>query len=186
MKCYDILMSQIKYHGRLPIRTGELVGLRWDCVLYVSRRSYGWGADIPGKYGDVAIEYLDEAEDVSKVVVDPESWDYRVWFWKHFPEGKAGDEAAMLEQPAANPKYTIAEAYVAGLDPTDSNAEFRVVMTFDEKGEPDVSWTPKLAKEEESIREYFILGKDKLADPWSVVEWDAYRYNFFSVVVDLR
>ena len=92
----------------------------------------------------------------------------------------------MLEQPAANPKYTIAEAFVAGLDPTDANAEFRAVMTFDEKGYPEVSWSPKLTKEEEAIREYVVLGKEKLTDPWSIVEWDAYRYNFFSVIVDLR
>lgn len=179
-------LSQIKYHGRRPIWAGELVGLQWNCVLYVGRRSFGWGVEIPGRYGDVAIEYLDEAEDVGGVVVDPKSWDYRDWFWKHFPEGKSGDEAAMLEQPAANPKYTIAEAFVAGLDPTDANAEFRAVMTFDEKGYPEVSWSPKLTKEEEAIREYVVLGKEKLTDPWSIVEWDAYRYNFFSVIVDLR
>ena len=179
-------LSRIKYHGQRPIWTGELAGLHWNCVLYVSRHSYGWGVDIPGRYGDVAIEYLDEAEDVNKVVVDPGSWDYRDWFQKHFPGGKSGDPAAILEQPAANPKYTIAEAYVAGLDPTDPKAEFRAEVTFGEKGEPEVSWSPKLTKDEEAIREYLVLGKEKITDPWSIVEWDAYRYNFFSVIVDLR
>lgn len=179
-------LSRIKYHGQRPIWVGELAGLHWNCVLYVSRRSYGWGVDIPGKYGDVAIEYLDEADDVNKVVVDPGSWDYRDWFGKHFPEGKSGDAAAMLEQPAANPKYTIAEAFVAGLDPTDPEAEFRTEVSFNEKGEPVVGWSPKLSKEEEAKRDYIVLGKKNLSDQWSIVDWDEYRYNFFSVIVDLR
>ena len=186
-KCEQLRV--IKYHGIRSFPEYFLNDVAWDCVLYVSRKSYGWGVEIPGTYNGHEIRYLsdeDAAED-GKVVIDVESWDFRNWVYKHDAENLLGKQgAACLEMPAANPRYTIAEAYVAGLDPTDPKAEFRAVVTFDEKGEPVVGWSPKLTEEEEAKRLYLVLGKEKITDPWSVVEWDAYRYNFFSVIVDLR
>lgn len=186
-KCEQLRV--IKYHGIRSFPEYFLNDVAWDCVLYVSRKSYGWGVEIPGTYNGHEIRYLsdeDAAED-GKVVIDVESWDFRDWVYKYdFSKPLAEHGAACLEMPAANPRYTIAEAYVAGLDPTDPKAEFRAVVTFDEKGEPVVGWSPKLTEEEEAKRLYLVLGKKKITDPWSVVEWDAYRYNFFSVIVDLR
>ena len=186
-KCEQLRV--IKYHGIRSFPEYFLNDVAWDCVLYVSRKSYGWGVEIPGTYNGHEIRYLsdeDAAED-GKVVIDVESWDFRDWVYKYDAENLLSKQgAACLGMPAANPRYTIAEAYVAGLDPTDPKAEFRAVVTFDEKGEPIVGWSPKLTEEEEAKRLYLVLGKEKITDPWSVVEWDAYRYNFFSVIVDLR
>lgn len=61
-------------------------------------------------------------------------------------------------------------------------------MTFNEKGEPVVSWEPKLEEPEAALRRYIVLGKVKMSDPWTLVEneWDQWQYNFFQVVVEMR
>ena len=184
-------LNVIKYHGAKSFPAYFLNDVRWDCALYVSRKSYGWGVEIPGTYNDRPIRYLsdeDAAED-AKIAIDVESWDFRDWVYKH-DVGWLLDKhgAAYLEMPAANPKYTIAEAYAAGLDPTDPTADFHAVVTFNEKGEPVVSWEPKLEEPEAALRRYIVLGKEKLTDTWTLVEneWDQWQYNFFQVVVELR
>jgi len=187
-KCSPLM--EIKYHGLEAFPSHVLNDVNPGCVVYVSRHSYGWGVEIPGTYNGRRIEFLsaEDAVEDEKTRVDPTDGAYRDWVCKYFKVVSAATYADILEQPAANPKYTVAGAYTAGLDPTDPTAEFRVVMTFDGKGYPEVSWDPKILNpDEEAKRRYLILGKDQLTDPWTIVyEGESWRYNFFQVVVEMR
>ena len=83
----------------------------------------------------------------------------------------------------------MAEAYVAGIDPTDSDAEFTVRIDRVYDGIAEISYAPVLPGSETMLRNYCFLGKENLADlDWTVVNEPAYvKYmRFFKVLVEMR
>ena len=90
---------------------------------------------------------------------------------------------------AANPRYTLAEAYVAGIDPTDSDAKFTVRIDRVCDGIAEISYDPVLPGSETMLRNYYFLGKENLADPdWTAIDEPTYvKYmRFFKVLVEMR
>ena len=77
--------------------------------------------------------------------------------------------------------------YVAGTDPTDETDVFTASITFDETGNPVISWSPELSVEEASKRKYTTYGKVKLTDEWiEVMDGQEKNYNFFKITVEMR
>jgi len=76
----------------------------------------------------------------------------------------------------------------AGEIRTDEYDVFKASITFDkETGEPVISWTPELSKEEAAKRVYRKFGKVKLNDvDWSPIDGDEAQYNFFKVSVEMK
>lgn len=87
---------------------------------------------------------------------------------------------AVAKQPAANGRLTVADCYVAGLDPNDPAAEFKAVIEMVD-GVPVVTPSPDLKDE----RVYKVLGKTSLEDAG---EWQ-YPTNalhrFFKISVEM-
>ena len=86
------------------------------------------------------------------------------WITEQLPE--TIDEFDVYEStakgPAANPRYTVEECYIAGTDPADAKAEFtaKIEMNGDM---PQVTPDPDLG----AARKYTVKGKEKLGD----AEW---------------
>ena len=93
-----------------------------------------------------------------------------------------GDYEAAAFEIAANGVNKVWECYIAGLDPTDAEAEFRAVISF-ANGAPVISWDPKLDAEEEAKRTYTIYGRESLTEG----SWGPTNANsrFFKVSVEL-
>ncbi len=111
------------------------------------------------------------------------------WLDEYYPDletWEAHEHAAW--SLAANGVNKVWQCYVAGLAPTCATNRFFATIGFDEKGTPDIGWSPELSDEETAKRTYTILGKTSLTNEnWSVVapgtESD---YNFFSVSVEMK
>ena len=78
--------------------------------------------------------------------------------------------------------------YVAGTDPLDEASLFSAIISFDEDGDPVVSWRPMLDDEKASRRIYTIYGKSNLDDEnWTIVpKGKETEYRFFKIVVQMR
>ena len=97
-------------------------------------------------------------------------------------DGTAEGYEAAAAAKAANRAYTVADCYVAGLDPTDPAATFSADMTFT-NGAPVVSWTPDLNEGgTQSARSYEVQGKPTMADDWDATNSAS---RFFRVKVEL-
>ena len=113
----------------------------------------------------------------TQTTVTPVPYD---WITEKLPE--TVDEYDVYEStakgPAANPRYTVEECYIAGTDPADAKAEFtaRIEMNGDA---PQVTPDPDLG----SARKYTVKGKEKLGD----AEWAeaAEGHRFFKVTVEM-
>ena len=99
-----------------------------------------------------------------------------------------GDYEAAARATAANGENQVWQCYVAGLDPTNAASRLLATIGFDEEGEPEIGWTPKLSDEEEVRRTYTILGKTSLtSEDWTpVAPGTEANYNFFSVSVEMK
>ncbi len=87
---------------------------------------------------------------------------------------------AVAKQPAANGRLTVADCYVAGLDPNDPAAEFKAVIEMVD-GVPVVMPSPDLKDE----RVYKVLGKTSLEDAG---EWQYPTnalHHFFKISVEM-
>lgn len=87
---------------------------------------------------------------------------------------------AVAKQPAANGRLTVADCYVAGLDPNDPAAEFKAVIEMVD-GVPVVTPSPDLKDE----RVYKVLGKTSLEDAG---EWQYPTnalHHFFKISVEM-
>lgn len=92
-----------------------------------------------------------------------------------------GYEAA-AQAKAANRAYTVAECYMAGLDPTNPSATFTADLTFT-NGTTEVSWTPDLNEGgAKSARSYVVEGKPAMTDDWDATNSAS---RFFRVKVAL-
>ncbi|MGN0846697.1 MAG: chitobiase/beta-hexosaminidase C-terminal domain-containing protein [Kiritimatiellia bacterium] len=109
------------------------------------------------------------------------------WLLAKCPE--AVDEYEVYERVAksraANPAYTVADCYVAGLDPEKPADEFKAVIEMDADGKPVVTWEPVLEPAEAAKRVYTVYGKARLDDAaWEpVTEANRARMRFFKVSV---
>ena len=107
------------------------------------------------------------------------------WLVRHDPD--VVDEYAAYEVSAkgkaANPRYTMEEAYVAGIDPVDPSAEFMATITIS-NGMPVVTWEPDL-NTNGIIRTYKVYGCETLegGGDWQYPTNKLHR--FFKVEVDM-
>ena len=69
----------------------------------------------------------------------------------------------------------MAEAYVAGIEPTNSDAKFAVRIDRVYDGIVEISYDPVQPGGEAMLRNYCFLGKENLADlDWTVINEPAY------------
>jgi hypothetical protein len=89
------------------------------------------------------------------------------WLEKHgLGDGTADGYEAAAATNAANRAYTVADCYVAGLDPTNPTARFMAGITFT-NGSLVVSWTPDLSEKDiKSERSYVLEGTPTLTNTW--------------------
>ncbi len=93
-----------------------------------------------------------------------------------------GDHEAAAKVPAANGR-PVWECYVAGLSPTDPEADFKITSISFAGGEPVIEWDPDLnAGGTQADRTYVEEGKASMADEWGPRDADS---RFFRVRVKL-
>ena len=84
---------------------------------------------------------------------------------------------------------TLYDSYVAGLDPTDEESQFKVKIEI-VNNEPVVSWEPELSPEEAAKRKYTIYGCTELGGEWHKVEdvsaESRPQFRFFKVGVEMK
>ena len=88
---------------------------------------------------------------------------------------------------AANGKDTYWDCYVAGVDPSDPNAEFKALISMT-NGVPSIGWSPALNgdKVKNGVRIYSVSGTKSLGEDaqWEMVkDGQESSYNFFKVSV---
>ena len=83
----------------------------------------------------------------------------------------------------------MAEAYVAGIEPTNSDAKFAVRIDRVYDGIVEISYAPVQPGSETMLRNYCFLGKENLADPdRTVINEPTYvKYmRFFKALVEMK
>jgi len=86
----------------------------------------------------------------------------------------------VAKQKAYNPRYTVEQCYVAGLDPESTTNEFKMAISM-ESGFPTVTWDPDLGV----LREYKIWGRELLmSGDWQYPTNSTHR--FFKVTVEMK
>ena len=91
---------------------------------------------------------------------------------------QGGDYEAAAGAPAANGQATVWQCYLAGLDPMDADAEFRLTAEVVD-GDLVLTWEPNLGDEE---RTYEVQGKASMLDDWGPVDENS---SFYRVLVTL-
>ena len=183
----DPCITNIIYRAASAERLQWYDELRDDCVVRVRPDSFGWGVPIPGTWKGARIEYLDDSE--LEPIVDISSPSFLMWFDMYGKKCGAATPSDAFTAKAANPRYTLAEAYVAGIDPTDPAAKFTVRIDRVYDGIAEISYDPVLPGSETMLRNYYFLGKENLADPdWTIINEPTYvKYmRFFKVLVEMR
>ena len=107
------------------------------------------------------------------------------WITKYYPHTIKEYEhfEAKVRQPSSNPLYTVEDAYVIGLDPTDAHSKFFASICIS-NGIPYVSWTPNLNTNGIN-RIYKVFGRESLNNS---AEWQYPTYShhrFFRVMVEM-
>ena len=106
------------------------------------------------------------------------------WLAKHDPD--VVDEYASYEasakRQAANPRFTMEDAYVAGIDPADPQAEFKAEIDIVD-GEVRIKWTPDL-NTNKIDRIYTVLGKENLVDGKGWAPTNS-THRFFKVKIEM-
>lgn|GEM_PF-2499218 len=82
-----------------------------------------------------------------------------LWLRAYFPSAPFDSYAAVAGQTAANGLNTVAQCYVAGLDPTNASSRFLASIVLS-NGTPRIAWSPDLGAE----RVYHVQGKADLSD----------------------
>ena len=105
------------------------------------------------------------------------------WLEEHgLGDGTEEGYEAAATADAANNAYTVADCYVAGLDPSDPSATFTADIAFT-NGAPVVSWTPDLNEEgAKSERSYEVEGRATMTNEWGATNAAS---RFFRVKVGL-
>ncbi len=93
----------------------------------------------------------------------------------------AGFETA-ADATAANGINTVAECYVAGLNPTNKSSTFTATLAFT-NGHPVVTWTPDLNENDtRTDRSYVVEGRPSMTNAWGVTNASS---RFFRVLVKM-
>ena len=82
-----------------------------------------------------------------------------LWLRTYFPSAPFSSYAALAGQTASNGLNTIAECYVAGLNPTNATSRFRATITLT-NNTPYIAWSPDLRPN----RTYEVQGKTNLSE----------------------
>lgn len=144
-------------------------------VWFADKTGNSWGNDI-------------ELDEVSVPAVDANGGEVSIpagWFTNYYESAASGsatvsDLAAIAAQPAANGVNTVGECYVALLDPTNATDRFKAEISFNDVGDPVITWTPK----DETTRDYTLYSSDDLQN-WTALP-AASTGLFFKVQVRLK
>jgi len=134
-----------------------------DCIWV---RSYAWDSDELYTHGTKAkVPYA--------------------WINKHFPQTIDEYESyeEIVKERAANQAYTIEDAFVAGINPTDETAEFKATIAIT-NGVPYVIWNPNLNTNGEA-RLYKVWGRENLQDDFHWEYPTNSLHRFFKVTVEM-
>ena len=107
------------------------------------------------------------------------------WITRYYPHTIKEYESyeAAVKEPSSNPQYTIEEAYLIGLDPTNHQSTFTASIRM-LNGIPIITWTPNL-NTNAIERSYKVWGRKSLIDT------NAWQYptnslhQFFKVTVEM-
>lgn len=144
-------------------------------VRSLSHTGNSWGNDIELK--DVIVAATDGN---GGGIAIPASW-FTNYYESAVAEASTVDALAELAgQTAANGVNSVAECYVALLDPTNENSRFVAYITFDDDSNPQIDWSPK----DETRREYVVSNSSDLA-AWKLLP-DTATNSFFKVGVKLK
>ena len=158
-----------------------------------------WQTEFKGEWGAVTIRVVDGLNSVSEIIEQktldgqyslfaiPHSW---VDAFLEILQSASGDYSLAVKTVGKN-GCTLADSYVAGLDPADPKSTFKTRIDFKD-GKPVVSWEPALNGTEENgrckktgVRTYRVLGSTD-TKTWSEVnDGEECRYNFFKVNVEM-
>ena len=140
--------------------------------------------------------------------VPPMATDWLRWAWgrvtEAWPEKVGAEPASYAEyldfatnspptgKTSGGAPFTVAEDYVAGTDPADTNDVFRATITIGADGVPTIGWTP--AECAYGPRRYTLLGAPSLDAPaaWAATDASApaprfcETNRFFRVAVELE
>ncbi len=142
-------------------------------VRSLSNTGNSWGNDI-------------ELEDAVVVAEDGNGEEISIpasWFTNYYESAatsSAADLAAIAAQPAANGVNSVAECYIALLNPTNENGRFTAFITFDDDNNPIIDWDPR----DETKREYIVSNSSDLVK-WKKLP-SATTNSFFKVGVKLK
>ena len=108
-----------------------------------------------------------------------------VWLRAYYPAIEDAYEAyeTAAKAPAANPRFTVEEAYVAGFDPTDPLAAFRAYIAV-ANDDVRVWWWPNLNTNGVN-RVYKVWGKTNLTDTSDWMYPTNSSHRFFKVTVEM-
>ncbi|MBQ4439809.1 MAG: C10 family peptidase [Kiritimatiellae bacterium] len=144
-------------------------------VIKASKIGNSWGNDI--ELEDVIVA---ATEGNGGGIAIPASW-FTNYYESAVAEASTVDALAVIAgQTAANGVNSVAECYVALLDPTNENSRFVAYITFDDDSNPQIDWSPK----DETRREYVVSNSSDLA-AWKLLP-DVTTNSFFKVGVKLK
>ena len=129
-----------------------------------------------------ALTYFDAA--VNRLVMVPQTWlnSYGLLFVNAVGAADVANLSPIVSR-------TLYDSYVAGLDPTDEESQFKVKIEI-VNNEPVVSWEPELSPEEAAKRKYTIYGCTELGGEWHKVEdvsaESRPQFRFFKVGVEMK
>ena len=202
------LGTQAFYHCdnlRSLIFLGDEPSVGYTCFTYSPNiiayrsRERVWQTEFKGEWGTVTIMVVDGLNSVSEII-EQKTFDgqYSLLAIPHswvdaFPKNLQsvdGDYALAVKTIGEN-GCTVADSYIAGLDPTDPKSTFKTKIEF-RNGKPVVSWEPALNGTEENgqckktgVRTYRVLGSTDLKSWREVNDGEENEYNFFKVNVEM-
>jgi hypothetical protein len=191
------VLSHVSYSGNAPeAGPGIYEGTPAGLTSWVKGGSTGWD----GNAGSLALpetwqgrsirrwgaaEYAESGEEVPKDRTETGKVPL-VWL-DEYNLARDGDYEKAAEAEAANKRPAWA-CYVAGLDPTDPDSDFRVRLVCN-GGSASLEWTPDLSQASDK-RAYRVMGKKAMeSTEWTEVtdagDWIAEGWRFFQVRVAL-
>ena len=107
------------------------------------------------------------------------------WITKYYPHTIKEYEhfEAKVRQLSSNPLYTVEEAYVIGLNPTNDQSKFSASINF-LNGTPCITWTPNL-NTNGNKRAYKVWGRESLNDSLGWQYPTNALHRFFKVTVEM-
>lgn len=202
------LGTQAFYHCdnlRSLIFLGDEPSVGYTCFTYSPNiiayrsRERMWQTEFKGEWGVMTIMVVDGLNSISEIIEQktfdgqyslfaiPHSW---VDAFSKILQSVDGDYSLAMKTIGEN-GCTVADSYIAGLDPTDPKSTFKTMIEFKD-GKPVVFWEPALNGTDENgrckrtgIRTYRVLGSTDLKTWREVNDGEEFKYNFFKVSVEM-